>query len=357
MGEADRRTISAGTPEAVLVERAGRAVARHALRLLGGTYGRRVVVICGRGNNGADGAVAARHLAARGVGGDEFVLTGGVAEPALRRALGRCDLAIDAMFGTGFHGALEGDAAIVARALAEAGLPTLAIDIPSGVDGTTGEVRGDAVRAQETVCFAALKPGLLFEPGRAHAGRVHVVDVGVDVGKPQLHVVDVSDLYLPKRAFVGHKWSAGVLIVGGSTGMAGASTLAGRAAARCGAGMVVCGVPGADAAARAGGSELVTRALPATPDGSLDADAADEVLADIERFRAVAIGPGLGRDARTQIAVRRLVAGCPVPIVVDADPLNALAAEPQILSGRRPAGLAPPILTPHAREYAPPAGQ
>jgi hydroxyethylthiazole kinase-like uncharacterized protein yjeF len=357
MGEADRRTISAGTPEEVLVERAGGAVARHALRVLGGTYGRRVTVVCGRGNNGADGMVAARHLRTQGIGVDELVLAEGVASPALRRALARADLAIDGMFGTGFRGELEGDAAIVAAALAEAGIPTLAIDIPSGVDGTTGEVRGVAIRARETVCFAALKPGLLFEPGRGHAGRVHVVDIGVHLSgigteSSQLHVLEVSDLHLPRRAPDGHKWSAGALVVGGSTGMAGAPLLASHAAARCGAGMVVCGVPGADAAARASGSELVSRALPATPEGNLDAGAADAVLAGIERFRVVAIGPGLGRDASTQAAVRRLAAECPVPIVIDADGLNALAAEPEVLRRRRAAGLSPAILTPHAGEYA-----
>src|SRR5438477_4360648 len=294
MGEADRYTISSGTPEEVLVERAGRAVARHALRLLGGTYGRRVVVVCGRGNNGADGVVAARYLRARGIGVDELVPADG-ASPAFGRALGRADLAIDGMFGTGFRGALEGDAATVARALAEAGVPTLAIDIPSGVDGTTGEVRGVAVRADETLCFAALKPGLLFEPGRAHAGRVHVADIGIRVGDisavaARLHVLEVSDLHLSRRAPDGHKWSAGALVVGGSTGMAGAPLLAAHAAARCGAGMVVCGVPGPDVAAHASGSELVTRALPATPEGALDAGAAEVVLAEVERFRVVAIG-------------------------------------------------------------------
>ena len=362
MGEADRETISAGTPEAVLVERAGGAVARHALRMLGGTYGRRVVVVRGRGNNGADGVVAARHLGRLGIGVDELALVDCVGELALRHALARADLAIDAMFGTGFRGALEGDAALVARALADAAIPTLAIDIPSGVDGTTGEVRGDAVRAHETVCFAALKPGLLFEPGRSRAGRVVVVDIGVDIGargmarRPGLSVLDPSDLRLPRRAAGGHKWSAGALVVGGSTGMSGAPLLAGRAAARSGAGMVVCGIPGADAAARAGGTELVTRALPATDDGALDADAAGFVLAEIERFSAVAIGPGLGRAGGTQAAVRRLVAECPVPIVVDADGLNALADDPKALHARRAAGFPPAILTPHAGEYARLAG-
>lgn len=352
MGEADRRTISAGTPEPVLVERAGGAVARHALRMLGGAYGRRVVVVRGRGNNGADGAVAADRLRGQGVGVDEFVLAGGVDEAALRRALGRSHLAIDAMFGTGFRGALEGDAVLVARVLRESGIPALAVDIPSGVDGTTGEVRGDAVNARETICFAALKPGLLFEPGRTHAGRVRVADIGIDVGATQLHVLEPADLRVATRATDGNKWSSGVLVVGGSSGMLGAAVMAGHASARAGAGMVVCGVPGIDAAARAAGTELVMRALPATSDGGLDTEAADAVLADVERFRAVAIGPGLGREARTQEVVRRLVGDCPLPIVVDADGLNALVADPEVLHARRARGFPPAILTPHAGEYA-----
>jgi NAD(P)H-hydrate epimerase len=134
--------------------------------------------------------------------------------------------------------------------------------------------------------------------------------------------------------------------------MVGAPLLAGHAAARCGAGMVVCALPGAEGASRAGGSELVARALPATPEGALAADAPDAVLADIERFRALAIGPGLGRDARTQTAVRRIVAQCPIPVVVDADALYALASDPDALRARGEAGYQPAALTPHAAEYA-----
>jgi hydroxyethylthiazole kinase-like uncharacterized protein yjeF len=357
MGEADRRAIAAGTPEGVLVERAGAAVARHALRMLGGAYGRRVVVVSGRGNNGADGVVAARLLRERGVGVDELALADGIDHDALRRALTRCDLAIDAMFGTGFRGTLEGDAAIVAGAFATSARPTLAIDIPSGVDGNTGEVRGQAVHAHETVCFAALKPGLLFEPGRSHAGRVSVVDIGILVAAAgvtdvQLQVLELADLFLPRRAANGHMWSAAALVVGGSTGLTGAPLMASHAAQRCGAGMVVCAVPGAEAAARAGGTEVVSRALPATSAGALDVDAAEALLDGIERFHALAIGPGLGRDERTQTAVRRVVAACPIAIVVDADALHALADDPKPLHERRVAGFPPAILTPHGGEYA-----
>ncbi len=171
MGEADRRAIAGGTPQAVLVERAGHAVVRGAVRMLGGDYGRRVVVVCGKGNNGADGHVAARVLHGRGIGVDVFALDDGIDGDTLARSVARANLAIDAMFGTGFRGALEGDAARVATTFARFGIRTLAVDIPSGVQGLTGAVDRGAVRADETTTFAALKPGLLFEPGRAYAGQ------------------------------------------------------------------------------------------------------------------------------------------------------------------------------------------
>jgi NAD(P)H-hydrate epimerase len=139
--------------------------------------------------------------------------------------------------------------------------------------------------------------------------------------------------------------------------MVGAPLMASRAAARCGAGMVVCGLPGIDAAARASTAEIVTRALAATPDDALDADAAAAIIKDVDRFDAVVIGPGLGRDDRSQHAVRRIVAECPVPLVVDADALNALALDPAPLQARRTAGYPPAILTPHAGEFARLAGE
>jgi NAD(P)H-hydrate epimerase len=355
MGEADRRAIAAGTPEPVLVARAGRAVARHALRMLGGSYGRRVVVVAGKGNNGADGRVAADLLRARGIGVDRFDLADASAAD-VRRALARADLAIDAMFGTGFRGELDASAAAIAALMRECA--TLAVDIPSGVDGTTGEVRGATVTADETVCFAAWKTGLLFEPGRSRAGRVRVTDIGIPVSGVRAAVLGPGDLALPHRPADAHKWSAGLLVVGGSTGMVGAPLMASHAAARCGAGMVVCALPGLDAAARASASatEIVTRALPAAPDGTLAAAAADEVMKDVDRFHAVAIGPGLGRDRGTQDAVRRVVAECRAPIVIDADALNALATDPAALAARAAAGHPPAVLTPHAGEYARLAG-
>ncbi len=353
MAAADRLAVEAGTAEATLIERAGLALAWSARRAMQGVYGRRVVVLSGSGNNGADGRVAARALRGWGVGVD-FVDFVDIAAPldwvAIERMVRRADLVVDAIFGTGFRGALEGDAARCAAFLESSSVVVMSADIPSGVVGATGAVNGTAVRADRTVCFQALKPGLLFEPGRSYAGRVEVVDLGIPIGDPSVRVSDAGDVRLPSRAPDGHKWLRAVLVVGGSRGMAGAPMLAARAAARCGAGMVVAALP-ADLAHAQAGSEVVVRALPGE-DGALEVDAARLALRETGRFRAVVLGPGLGRATGSDVAAARIVAECSVPIVVDADALNVLADDASALAVRRTAGLAPAVLTPHEGEYA-----
>ena len=319
------------TPLDELVARAGTAVARAAVDLLGGTYGRRVVVISGKGNNGADGRVAAGLLARRGV----WVT---VVAPGSRGPIGAdgpaVDLVIDAAFGTGFRGTY--DAPAVAP-----GIPVLAVDIPSGVAGDTGAAAGSVLAATATVTFVAAKPGLLQGDGARLAGDVRVVDIGLPVGG---HRIDwwrtpTSAALVPARAPGGNKWAAAVLVVAGSPGMTGAPALAARGAYRAGAGMVRLGVPGGDPADLPAG-EAVGITLPAQG----WADAAREVAS---RCQAVVVGPGLGRAEGTGAAVRALVAGSPVPVVVDADGLNALGR----VDDGVPAG-APLVLTPHDGEYA-----
>lgn len=345
MAEADRRTIAAGTPVEILMERAGRAVAWAVRRDLGGTYSAHVVVVCGKGNNGGDGLVAARVLRGWGARVHVVRLEDGVNRKHFERLLTASAIVVDAMYGTGFKGALQGDAQWIAETLDRSGVPVIAVDIPSGVDGTTGIIVGDAVWAQRTVTFAALKPGLLFEPGREYAGHVEVADIGIDVGEPRTTVHEPTGMWL--RAPTAHKWQSGVLVVGGSGGMTGAPLMVSRAAMRAGAGIVWCAVPGHDAATRASGTEVITKALPATADGALDEPAAAEVLKHTERFRALAVGPGLGRDERTAAAVRRIVAESPVPLVLDADGLNAIGGDLSPLRART----APAVLTPHEGEY------
>jgi NAD(P)H-hydrate epimerase len=326
----EMRAIDGAAPEPfeVLVERAGAAVARVALEELGGAYGRRVVVVCGKGNNGADGRVAARLLRARGV---RVVELDAASVPAV---LPPSDLVIDAAYGTGFHGTYEapdaGDAVVVA------------VDVPSG-----------DVQADVTVTFAALKPSLLF--GGGAAGAVLVEDIGLDVSSARAHVVEPADVLdrLPRRAADAHKYAAAVVVVAGSPGMTGAASLTSRAVLRSGSGYCRLGVPGATVSALAP-SEVVAVELAA--EGWSDA-----ALAACDRMRALAIGPGLGRSTKTVNAARRVIAESPVPAVIDADGLFALGSVDDALEvlGRRSA---PAILTPHDGEFArlagtpPPAG-
>lgn len=340
MAEADRRTIAAGTPVEVLMDRAGRAVAWAVRRVCDGTYGRRVVVACGKGNNGGDGLVAARVLRGWGMHVDVFELKDGIDRDRCRRALQRADCVVDAMFGTGFKGALEGEAHWFA--CESWGAPVVAVDIPSGIDGLTGQFEPDgyAVEADLTVTFAALKPGLLFEPGRLHAGEVEVADIGIDIGEPRLAMTEPDDARaaLPVRTPTAHKWQSGVMVVGGSGGMTGAPLMVSHAAMRTGAGIVWCCIPGEGGAARAAGSEVITKDLTEVTDA----------LHDVERFGALVVGPGLGRDDRIAAGVRELVAKAPIPLVLDADGLNALSGDLSPLEARGE----PTIVTPHEGEYA-----
>jgi hydroxyethylthiazole kinase-like uncharacterized protein yjeF len=352
MAAADAATIAAGTPQAVLMERAGRAVARATLRKLGGSYGRHVVVVCGKGNNGGDGLVAARALRRAGVRVAVFAVAAGLDRVDAQRAFDRADAFVDAMFGTGFRGVLDGDAAWAAEAFARAAAPVVAVDIPSGVEGGTGAVRGPAVRAATTVVFAARKPAHCFEPGRSHCGTVEVVDIGVDVGLRRVNVTtpDLVSGWLGRPRADTHKWNAAVMVVGGSAGMTGAPQLATRAALRAGAGMTWCYVPGDEAAARASGTEGISRALPATPAGALAAAAGVEVVDAVGRFGALVIGPGLGTADETVAAIDEIVRRAEVALVVDADGLNALARDGAPLEARREKGLHT-VLTPHGGEY------
>jgi hydroxyethylthiazole kinase-like uncharacterized protein yjeF len=320
--------------ESELIHRAGFAVATEALRMLGGAYGRRIVVLAGKGNNGNDGRVAAAALARRGA------LVDVIDAASAPGRIDGCDLVIDAAYGTGFSGAYS--APVVSKRTA-----VLAVDIASGVDANTGEMPGRALEADRTVTFAALKPGLLMGAGVSVSGEVSVADIGVRVRSTSIGLVDDADLAeLPARERSTHKWVSAVAIVAGSPGMEGAAFLCGRGAARAGAGMVRLAVPGADEESAGPWPNEAVRVILGKKDW------ADDVLAVVERCRALVIGPGLGRDEATLRAVRSVISRSPVPVVADADALFALGdarSAREVVSGD---GVdRPVILTPHDGEY------
>jgi ADP-dependent NAD(P)H-hydrate dehydratase / NAD(P)H-hydrate epimerase len=326
---AEMAAIDAAAPEPVeeLIERAGSAVARAALGLLGGTYGRRVVVVAGPGNNGADGRSAARRLTRRGVRVEVLDVA------AVPARLPDCDLVIDAAFGTG----LRDDH----HAPDPAGAPVLAVDIPSGVSGLTGEAMGAPSQAVRTVTFAALKPGLLLHPGRGLAGEVTVADIGLATSSATAWAVEAADVaaWVPARAVDAHKWRSSVLVVAGAPGMTGAAHLVASAAQRAGAGMVRLATPGVvDDSLRP--TEAVGLAVPVAGWDSA-------VLEAAERAGALAIGPGLGPAAPAAAAVRRVVGEADRPVVVDGDGLTALGGDAREVLARR---LQPAVLTPHDGE-------
>ena len=334
---AEMKLIDAEASESVdaLIARAGSAVARAAVRMLGGTYGRTVVVIAGPGNNGADGRVAAQLLAARGV--RVSVIEADALSDAGRDAIHGADLVIDAAYGTGFHGEWHppdvGDT------------PVLAVDIPSGVDGLTGEASGDVLAATRTVTFAALKPGLLVPPGSELAGELQLADIGLDVDHAHAHLVQQSDVvgWWPVRGADAHKWRWAVRVVAGSRTMTGAANLVANAALRSGAGMVHVSVPGVLATALP--VEVVQRELPAV-------GWAAEALASLDRFHAVVVGPGLGRSDDTTEQARRFAIESPLPTVIDGDGLFALAWNAQGAAALLRQRVAATVLTPHDGEYA-----
>ncbi|MEO5678334.1 MAG: NAD(P)H-hydrate epimerase, partial [Acidimicrobiales bacterium] len=293
----------ATTSHAELVARAGRRLAAHAKAMLGpNPSGRRVVVVAGRGSNGADGRVAARWLRSWG---SQVAVHDARSAPA---RLPPADLVIDAAYGTGFSGAYDPPD--------PGGALVLACDVPTGVDGDTGAV-ARAVRADETVTFGALKPGLLLGAGPDHAGQIHVEPIGLDCRRAGAWLLEDGDVGLvPPRPRQVHKWQSAVLVVAGSPGMLGAARLCATSALRSGAGYVVLGSPGSDAADLPVG-EHVGRTF-ATEGWGADA------RPWLDRVGAVAMGPGLGAGVPTGRGVAEVLAAYDGPVVLDADALAGL---------------------------------
>jgi hydroxyethylthiazole kinase-like uncharacterized protein yjeF len=357
---AAEKPLLSALPDGTLMQRAATALARRCAALLGRTYGSRVVVLAGSGGNGGDAMYAGARLAARGARVDlalfsdeplqaalDAVLGAGgrriaAGTPQLAEVIRAADLVIDGMVGIGATGALREPMAAVALLLSGSSATIVAVDVPSGVDASTGEVAGAAVRADVTVTFGALKAGLLVSPGAANAGLVDCIDIGLDLPTADLTALDASDVagLVSAPEPDSDKYSRGVIgVVAGSDRYPGAAQLAVGGALAAGAGMVrFVGVSGAADRVRTRWPEaVVTQIAPGDAEGMLAAG----------QVQAWAIGSGLGTDD----AAARLVTAAlatDLPVLIDADGLAAVSANRSLLESRQ----APTLLTPHAGEFA-----
>jgi ADP-dependent NAD(P)H-hydrate dehydratase / NAD(P)H-hydrate epimerase len=365
MERADRLTIAAGTPGFALMMSAGQAVAEAAMNLVDEGP---IVVVAGRGNNGGDGFVAAAELAARGrevsvillcerdsLQGDAALAARGWKYPVLPfnpQALGKPALIIDALFGAGLNRPVKGDPLEIITAINANGAPVLAVDLPSGINGTTGAVMGAAVQASETVTFFRKKPAHLLLPGRMHCGRVRVADIGID---PQVldeikplaaeNVPQAWRLSFPVPRVDGHKYARGhAVVVSGDMASTGAARLAARGALRAGAGLVTLVSPRDALAVNAA---ALTAVMVRAVDNPIQFA---ELLAD-KRFNACVIGPGVGVSARTRDFVHTALSA-QRHLVLDADALTSFAGAPdQLFEAIKASDGRHVVLTPHEGEF------
>jgi NAD(P)H-hydrate epimerase len=385
MREADRRTIhEIGIPSIVLMENAGRQAVAAMEAAFEDLTSSHVAVLCGRGNNGGDGFVVARTLIQRGVETSVFLI-GSVSDVqgdarTNIEVLGRigltvveitsaqewelhfseiseCGVIVDAMLGTGFHGELTGLLQTVVADVNASGVPVVAIDLPTGLSADAADFDGVAIEASMTVTLAAPKIPLIFPPADSHAGDLVIADIGIpypvidELDGPYLELLTRERMreIVPARAADSHKGDFGrVLLVAGSRGRTGAAHLAAIGALRSGAGLVTIATPRSCAPIVASmAPEYMTESLDETPSGGIDFGALDrlfELDADV-----IAVGPGLGRDPSTVAFVHGLLERAGVPLILDADALNAFTGDPDRLMGRDGVDV---IVTPHPGEMS-----
>ncbi len=368
-----------GVPSIVLMENAGRHVAEAVGDALGDLNGKHVTIVAGRGNNGGDGFVVARHLRDAGahvavfllgrredVQGDarsnlDMLLDSDISVQSISsveeitNTLANSHAIVDAMFGTGLRGEVTGLPADVIQAINAARKPVIAVDIPSGMDANTGAVLGVCVRADRTVTFALPKIGLLMYPGAACVGELVVGDIGIPKCLYQEITVELVDdamvaSKLPDRPPDAHKGTFGTaIIIAGSLGMTGAAAMASETALRAGAGLstLACAASLQDIMA-AKLTEVMTRGLPETDARSISSEAVDRALELVEKGNAVVLGCGLGTHPDTCEFVHRLVKSARKPMIIDADGLNALSKDIGALEGDH----GDLVLTPHPGEMA-----
>jgi NAD(P)H-hydrate epimerase len=383
--EMDRITIQElGIPGAVLMENAARGATRIFLEHFVPPANSHVVILCGRGNNGGDGYVMARYLQQGGVrvtvivlsklnkiSGDALINLNVIKRMGLeilevpdakswgtgRRVIRNCDFIVDGILGTGLNSPVKGFYGQVIKYVNSVGKSVMAIDIPSGLNADTGQIMGAAIQAELTATFGFPKLGHLVFPGADLVGRLARIDIGipdsvasrVPTSSLMIEPADLSDLLAIEKQDI-HKGSRGhLLILSGSTGKTGAATLTALGALRAGAGLVTLGVPKSlNPILETKLTEAMTEPLPETSDGSLSLKAEKEIKALMDGKTALALGPGLSTNSETARLVRRIVAGSRLPMVIDADGLNALSQDRTSITSCSETA----ILTPHPGEMA-----
>ncbi len=385
MAELDRVAIEAiGMPSLVLMENAGRSVFQVIQERIPDFAQKKIAIVCGKGNNGGDGLVVARHLINHGAMVDVFVLStlAKLSDEAetnatilhrsdevihcitdkdqlsqMASALSQADLIVDAIFGTGFTGEVRGLAAQVIELINLSPAQVLSIDIPSGVESDTGKAPGPAVMADLTITLALPKVGLLFYPGRGYVGELFIGDVGyprslIQNFESPFALVDESGIRekLPERRPDGHKGDFGrVLVIAGSRGMTGAATLTAQAALRAGAGLVYLAFPESlSSVIETKLTEIVKLPLPDS-NGALTVHSLSALEQVLDNKTVVAIGPGLSQSAQITKLLNALLPTLKIPIVLDADGINNLKSVSVLKKKRMKAPL---VLTPHAGELA-----
>jgi ADP-dependent NAD(P)H-hydrate dehydratase / NAD(P)H-hydrate epimerase len=370
-------------PSLILMENAGRCVIDKIETIYGTVADARILVVCGKGNNGGDGFAAARHALDRGawvtvvmmeseqhLSGDPLIMARILAKSvhpkltivssfsAARLHKKEFTFLVDALFGTSFHGAVKGKYLSAITWMNDQSAVRVAVDVPSGLNAETGSVDTAAVRADLTVTMAALKPGFFLDRGREYAGRVSVAEISMPRGALDgcsVHIYRLGDedvrRDLPVRSLTAHKYSVGKLcVIAGSRGLTGAALLSAEAAMRSGAGAVILCTPASELSAVAKRTlEVMPFPAASTPEGTFALDAVYELSAKIDWADVVLLGPGIAPHAETDIVVRGIIAATRAPIVIDAGGLTALVGDPGVLRERKKY---PTVLTPHIGEFA-----
>lgn len=385
MKEIDRAAINkVKIPGVVLMENAGLGLFEIIQEEMEGVEELRIGIVCGKGNNGGDGFVLARHLLNNGADVAVFILgksqeikgdaktnlnillnTGfKIAEiktkkdiRAFKKTCPQFDLLVDAIFGTGFQGKVTGIAKDMIEVMNEAGIPMLAVDVPSGVNASDGSIKGSCIRADFTGTMCLPKRGLFLYPGRDYAGEVYVIDIGVPEKLWEhidLELPEVQEMWqlLPERPGDSHKGTFGrVFVLAGSKGMTGAAALTAMSALKIGAGLVRLGIPESlNSILEEKVTEVITVPLPETPEGTIGGRALKEIVREIEKSSVLAIGPGLSTHPETKELIKKLIPKIGIPVVIDADGVNNLTLN-DIKKIK-----APTVITPHPGELSRLAG-